>query len=236
MNTIPIFERNGDHAITIRFGNTINDQMADQVFSLFQLLKKNHISGVIDLIPAYSTLTVVYDIIEVRKHSDSNTASQYIQDRLQHFLNTLSNTIVSTCREIEIPVCYHSSLGIDMEEIADQKNISTEEIIRLHSNNTYRVYLIGFLPGFPYMGSLDEKLLMPRKKTPKIKVLSGSIGIAGLQTGIYPFDSPGGWNIIGQTPLKLFDPSNSNPCLLQPGDHVRFIQISLEEFNQLKSL
>jgi inhibitor of KinA len=236
MATIPTMERIGDHAITIRFGNTINDQMADRVFSLFQLLKKSYIPGVVDLIPAYSTLTVVYDIIEVRKYSDSDTASKYIQDILQRFLNTITNTNVSTTREIEIPVCYHPSLGIDIEEISDQKNISSEELIHLHSNRTYRVYLIGFLPGFPYLGSINEKLLMPRKKTPRTNVLSGSVGIAGLQTGIYPCDSPGGWNIIGQTPLKLFNPYNSNPCLLYPGDHVRFVPISLKEFNQLKSL
>ena len=236
MNSSPIFELIGDHAITIRFGNTINDQVADKVFSFFQLLKKSYIPGVIDLIPAYSTLTVVYDIIEVRKYSDSITASQYIQDRLQHFLNTQSNTYVSTIWEIKIPICYDPSLGIDMEEIADQKNVSMEELIHLHSNNTYRVYLIGFLPGFPYMGSIDEKLLMPRKKTPRTKVFSGSVGIAGLQTGIYPCDSPGGWNIIGQTPLKLFNSSDSNPCLLQPGARVQFIPISIKEFNRLKSL
>jgi len=236
MDTIPIIEPLGDTALTIHFGDKINSNVSETVFSFFQTLKQKSIPGITDIIPAYSSLSIVYDIIEVRKNSRSKTAFEYLQNIIQEILHTKRNEYPTENRFFEIPVCYHPSVGIDIEEISTYKNLSTEELIHLHSNNVYRVYMLGFLPGFPYMGSLNEKLEIPRKKTPRTNILAGSIGIAGLQTGIYPLNSPGGWNIIGQTPVQLFKSNRENPCLLQPGDNVIFTPISMTEFNRLQQL
>ena len=234
MNAVPIIKPLGDTALTIHFGNRINNEISDTVFSLFQTLKQKEIPGIIDIIPAYASLTIVYDITEIRKYSASKTAFNHIENIIQELLLSKHNDYLINNRIVEIPVCYHPSVGIDIEEISSFINRSIEELIYLHCNKIYRVYMIGFLPGFPYMGSIDEKLSMPRKKTPRANVSAGSVGIAGLQTGIYSLHSPGGWNIIGKTPVKLFQSNRQNPCLLQAGDHVQFIPISMTEFNRLK--
>jgi inhibitor of KinA len=140
-----------------------------------------------------------------------------------------------TSRQIEIPVCYYPSLAPDLQSLADEKNLQVEEVIQLHTSRTYRVYMIGFLPGFAYMGKVDEHISMPRKTNPRTLVAEGSVGIAGEQTGIYPLDSPGGWNIIGQTPLRLFDAQKDELVLLRTGDSIKFFPIRLKEFLQMKS-
>ena len=140
----------------------------------------------------------------------------------------------SESRLIKVPICYDEEFGIDLDRIAKEKKLSKEEIIQLHTGKKYKVYMLGFLPGFPYMGAVDEKIAMPRKAQP-IMVTGGSIGIAGKQTGIYPFTSPGGWNIIGITPLRLFDQSKDEPTLLRTGDLVEFYSISKDEFLKMRS-
>jgi inhibitor of KinA len=222
----------GDHAITITMGNTIDEQINQQILSLFYTLQQQKIPFVKDLIPAYCSLTLVYDAAAILEKQ--STAFSYMKQQLEQALKETANSMVSS-RSIEIPVCYDLSLGIDLEEMAVTKDLSVEQLIQLHSNNTYRVFMIGFLPGFSYMGTVDERIFMPRKAQPRTKVFAGSVGIAGQQTGIYPFDSPGGWNIIGQTPVKLFDAERKEPVYLQAGDTVKFIPITLEMFHQLKA-
>jgi inhibitor of KinA len=134
---------------------------------------------------------------------------------------------------IEIPVCYHPSFALDMEIISGSTQLSTKEIIRLHTDVEYTVYMIGFLPGFPYMGFVDDRIAFGRKSTPRAMVPAGSVGIAGKQTGIYPLDSPGGWQIIGRTPLTLFEPRRDPPVALEPGGTVRFFEVSLAEFESM---
>jgi len=133
-------------------------------------------------------------------------------------------------RKISIPVCYAEGFAHDIEFIALEKNISIEKIIQLHTEQLYTVYMIGFLPGFPYMGEVKDSIAVPRKNEPRANVAAGSVGIAGKQTGIYPLESPGGWQIIGRTPLKIFDKEKSDPVLLQPGDEIQFYSISEDEF------
>ena len=203
--------------------------------ALFHELSNAKIVGAKDIIPAYTTITVVYDIAAIRKITNT-AAYKYISEQIEKAISECDWKNESSPREIIIPVCYDISLGIDLPEMSNQKNISIEEIISIHTSATYNVYMLGFLPGFAYMGMVDDKIVVPRLSQPRKNVPAGSVGIAGNQTGIYPLDSPGGWNIIGQTPLRMFDINNTDPCLVKPGDKVKFVSISLEQFYQQKSV
>jgi inhibitor of KinA len=220
----------GDNALTISFSNIIDEKINKQVLSLFDLLTQQKIIGVKDIILSYSSLSVVYDMIEIKKqhHRPFNFIKQQIEQLIKDYPVPFENNY----RIITIPVCYDTSFALDIIELAEQKNISVDELIHLYTKKTYRVYMIGFLPGFAYMGKVDERLATPRRKSPRINIAAGSVGIAGEQTGIYPLASPGGWNIIGRTPIKMFDAKKEQPAFLQAGDEVQFIPISLEEFNQ----
>ena len=203
--------------------------------ALFHELSNAKIVGAKDIIPAYTTITVVYDIAAIRKITNT-AAYKYISEQIEKAISECDWKNESSPREIIIPVCYDISLGIDLPEMSNQKNVSIEEIISIHTSATYNVYMLGFLPGFAYMGMVDDKIAVPRLSHPRKNVPAGSVGIAGNQTGIYPLDSPGGWNIIGQTPLRMFDINNTDPCLVKPGDKVKFVSISLEQFHQQKSV
>ncbi|MDE3234460.1 MAG: 5-oxoprolinase subunit PxpB [Bacteroidota bacterium] len=222
----------GDNAITISFGNTISVETNQIVIAVFHTVQQRKILGVRDIIPAYSSVTVCYDILRIREKYPS--AEQFIRKELEKILSHDIQVQEEKTALINIPVCYDISLGVDLHEMAEIKQIPVEEIIRIHSSTTYRVFMTGFLPGFPYMGMVDEKIAMPRKTEPRTKVAAGSVGIADRQTGIYPLESPGGWNIIGQTPVQLFDAEKTNPVLLQAGNLVRFTPISIETFYHLK--
>jgi inhibitor of KinA len=224
----------GDHAITVELGDAIDPVTHQQIIALFQQLSNANIIGIKDIIPAYTTITVVYDIAAIKKATDT-AACKYISEQIEKAISECAWKNESSTREISIPVCYDISLGIDLPEMSKQKNISIEEIISIHTSATYNVYMLGFLPGFAYMGIVDDKIAVPRLSQPRKNVPAGSVGIAGNQTGIYPLDSPGGWNIIGQTPLRMFDISNEDPCLVKPGDKIKFVAISLGEFDQQKS-
>jgi inhibitor of KinA len=222
----------GDHALTIKLSDTVDEVVNQKIISLFHHLKKQTIPGVKDLIPAYNSITVVYDVAVIRKNNSCSIS--FIKNEIEHAVINCDFTTTPSTKIIEIPVCYDVSFGIDLEEMSQQKQISIDEIIQLHCSKTYRVYMIGFIPGFAYMASVDKKIITNRKQKPRTKVVAGSVGIAGEQTGIYPFDSPGGWNIVGQTPFKLFDAKREKPVLLEAGDEIKFVSIDLDEFNKLK--
>lgn len=225
----------GDHALTVVFGDAIDEDINRQVLAFFHFLQEENIEGVKDLIPAYASLTMVYNITEIRKYHGIS-AFEFMQNKVRSAFKKFNIVEKEVSKKvIHIPVCYDLSLGLDLREMAQQKNTSIEEIVVLHSAATYRVYMIGFLPGFAYMGKVDAKIAVPRKNVPGKNVVAGSVGIADFQTGIYPLNSPGGWNIIGQTPIEIFNKNYKEPCVLQPGDTVKFEPISLEEFEELKS-
>jgi len=224
----------GDHAVTVEFGERIDPVINREVMALFQHLKAKAISGIKDLIPAYATLTVVYDIILLKKDHPGLSVYTMICDLLRDAIAELTVHIEDRSAVIEIPACYDISLAPDIQSLAKLHTVPVEELIRIHSSVVYNVYMIGFLPGFAYMGSVEEKIISPRHASPRTQVPAGSIGIAGEQTGIYPFDSPGGWQLIGQTPVKMFDIEKENPCYLQPGDKVKFYPVSLTEFQKMK--
>jgi inhibitor of KinA len=224
----------GDHAITITFGDHIDENINKQVLALFHHLQQQNIPAVKDIIPAYTSLTIVYDIMMIRSMHYTDSAFSYMHTEVENALRHIEEHGTGTVRTMQIPVCYDVSLGLDLQEMATQKKISVEEIISLHSSQTYHVYMIGFMPGFPYMGKVDAKIATPRKSVPRKMVFAGSVGIADFQTGIYPFNSPGGWNIIGRTPLMMFNLQYKEPCLLQPGDKIEFVPVSLDDFYALK--
>jgi inhibitor of KinA len=226
----------GDQGITLDYGGEMSESVNLKIFKLYQLLKEWQPDAVLDIIPAYHSISLIYDLLKIKKLAGTNTAHQYLEMMLRHFETQLTDTdVISDQRKINLPVCYDLSVAPDLEELATTHQLTIEAFIDHHINRTYRVYMIGFLPGFAYMGKVDHRIISPRKASPRTQVPAGSVGIAGEQTGIYPFNSPGGWQIIGQTPLTLFDANNERPSLLEPGDEVRFQQISLDEFHHLKN-
>lgn len=227
-----------EKALTIELGNHISLDNHYKVLSLQHFLQQLFIPGLVELVPAYCSVTVFYEPIKVianipeSKTGTSNWMQHYLYEQLNNWQQV---PYFSTNRKvIEIPVCYDEEFGLDLNEMAQYHQRSEEEIIHIHTSNLYHVFMMGFSPGFPYMGILPDSIATPRKNQPRLKVPANSVGIAGNQTGIYPSESPGGWNIIGRTPLKLFDKEKTQPFLLNTGDQIKFIAISKEQFEQLR--
>ena len=225
----------GDAALIIDFGNVIDESINKLVHAVFYQLQKDPIPGMIESVPAYCSLTIYYDVLFIRKKiSGQKTAFDWISEKVKEYLSRERIEVEDNGTFIRIPVCYEKEYGTDLDFIALLNQITIEEIIHLHTSAIYRVYMLGFLPGFAYMGMVDEKIAAPRKQFPA-PVEAGSIGIAGRQTGIYPLRSPGGWQIIGRTPLSLFDKEKENPTLFKSGDSVQFYSITKDEFENSKS-
>ena len=220
----------GDFAVTIDFGNVIDEMINEEIVARFNQLQGDPIPGMVELVPAYSSLTVYYDVgILNKKIKNTATVFDWIKNKLEEKLHQSIYHKMVNEKIIRIPVCYEESFSPDIKFIAAANKISVEEIIQVHVAKQYKVYMLGFLPGFPYLGEVDQRIAIPRKVQPQ-NVAAGSVGIAGRQTGIYPFASPGGWQIIGRTPIKLFDAAKENPSLLRAGDAVQFYSITTDEF------
>lgn len=225
----------GETALMIDFGNTIDESINKLVHSLFYQLQNDPISGMIEAVPGYSSLTIYYDILFIRNNlNKQTTAFEWVSESLKNFIPKENIETGDPQILIKVPVCYEIEFAPDLGFIASQNKISTEEVIYLHTSADYHIYMLGFLPGFAYMGMVDEKISSSRKQKP-VFVEAGSIGIAGKQTGIYPFRSQGGWQIIGRTPLKLFDKEKINPVLFKAGDKVQFYSITKDELEDIKS-
>lgn len=223
----------GDSAGTIDFGNYIREALNKKVMAMQQWLQLHPFDGLEDIIIAYSSLSIIYDATRIKnRYKPERTVFDFVKQKLTEAYENSSivekDTIVK-----RIPVCYDASFALDISFVAKEKQVLTEDIIRLHTSKTYRVYMIGFQPGFPYMAAVDERLIIPRKERPRAFVPSGSVGLAGSQTGIYPVDSPGGWQIIGRTPIRLFNKLKANTLIIKPGDRVQFYEINLKEFARL---
>ena len=222
----------GDQAITVDWGNSIDPDRNDRVYALFQYFKRKPLPGMHDLVPAYSSLSILFDPEAVWRHAPGILPSETLREELEQAVRTLDLAPAGPARHIRIPVCYHPSLAPDLESVAARSGLRPEAVVALHTSREYRVYMLGFLPGFAYLGSVDARIAAPRLAAPRVQVPTGSVGIAGEQTGIYPLESPGGWNLIGRTPVRMFDPGQSPPTLLLPGDRVRFEAISLQQFHR----
>ncbi|NJN80397.1 MAG: 5-oxoprolinase subunit PxpB [Anaerolineales bacterium] len=207
-----MFKPLGDSALIVQLGDEINPIINQRVHALNGLLQNTN--GILETIPAYCTLLVHYDL---------NFTFGQIKTIVEEKMNQVDEAIKKTPRRLEVPVRYGNASNSDLQTVSSTLNISIADVVRIHSEKEYTVYMMGFTPGFPYMGILDARLNMPRLQTPRTQVQVGSVAIAGSQTGIYPLDSPGGWHILGWTPLKIFDPVSKTPFLFSPGDTVKFI-------------
>ncbi|HLO18264.1 MAG TPA: 5-oxoprolinase subunit PxpB [Anaerolineales bacterium] len=205
----------GDSALLVQLGDEIDLTINQQVHALAALLRISPPDGVIETVPAYATLLIHYDPL-VLMYTE-------IRGWIHAKLDQLEDAILRKPRQLEVPVQYGGEYGVDLQFVADYHHLRVEDIIRIHSETTYTIYMMGFTPGFPYMGKLDDAIITPRLETPRKQVPAGTVAIAGSQTGIYPIDSPGGWRLIGYTSLKLFDLAAESPFLFSPGDEVRFV-------------
>lgn len=223
----------GDQGLTVHLGDTVDETVNACCLDLAAAIDSASIPGVRNITPAYNTVAVHWNMAEVTRSCHTHSAYHYLHSRITAIINALPKTSPRQNRSLTIPACFHPSIAPDLQSLSQQKRMSTGEVIELFTAGTYRVYMLGFLPGFPYMGTVNQQLAMPRKESPHLHIAAGSIGIAGIQAGIYPLDSPGGWNIIGRTPLRIFSSEATHPCLFRPGDHVRFQPLEIEEFHQL---
>ncbi|MHA4846366.1 5-oxoprolinase subunit PxpB [Flavitalea antarctica] len=232
------YEPETESSVRICFGTSIDEMILRHITSTNEALHHKPFPGFIGSVPAYTTLTVFYDplLVTARIESDELYAFQKVISYLKQVTASLSQASVTTeQRVILIPVCYGGSCGPDIEDVAEHNKLQVDEVIRLHAETIYTVYMVGFQPGFPYLGGMNKKLETPRRLHPRKIVPGGSVGIAGAQTGIYPLASPGGWQLIGRTPMPLFDPLSSSPVLLRAGNRIRFSAISYAEFRYLSS-
>ena len=216
----------GDSSILVEFGKVISPEINRKITATVQLMKMQHIEGVVDIIPAFCSLLINYDPRVI--------SYEEITERMQHLLKMDAKMDEGKKKIYEIPVCYGGEYGPDIANIAEYAGLTEEEVIKIHSSRDYLIYMLGFLPGFCYLGGLDERIHTPRLANPRIKISAGSVGIGGSQTGIYPLDSPGGWQLMGMTPVKTYDPDREVPILLEAGDYIRFIPINEEEYNRIK--
>ncbi len=221
------FEPLGDSALIIRFTDTIDDCVNQHIHFLCVKIEESAIAGIIECVPTFTCLSIIYDPVK------------WSFTELKLFLINFLDELGNSDREIEkgemvIPVCYGEEFGPDIDFVAIHNHCTVDEVIKIHSSTVYRVYMLGFIPGFAHLGSVDHRITTPRRSSPRLKVESGSVGIANRQTGIYPYASPGGWQLIGRTPLLLFDETKSPPSYLNPGDVVRFLSIGKDEFYRLR--
>jgi KipI family sensor histidine kinase inhibitor len=207
-------------ALLVSFGNMIEVDINEKVIALHKKLSQESFDGFIESVPAYSSLAIFF-----RAPARFEMVKEFLEALIVSSESLSSNLSVK-----EVPVLYN---GDDLDFVADQHQLSREEVISIHTSMNYRVFMLGFLPGFAYMGKVDDRIATPRKSSPRTVVPVGSVGIAGAQTGIYPQASPGGWQLIGRTPLKIFDAKKGDPCLLKPGDLIKFYSITEVEFEKL---
>ncbi len=235
MEIVPL----GDSALLLRLESDFEKDPArtlESILDATQRLKSAQIPGVIEFVPAYTTIAVFFDLVRmIDAGAPIDDVVGWLTTKIETVLRGVSKKKRSQAisRLVEIPVCYDSEFGFDLEEVARRANISSAEVIQLHTAAEYRVHCVGFTLGFGFLGGLDAKLATPRRATPRTEVPAGSVAIGGKQTGVYPIRSPGGWNVIGRTPLRMFDVEREPPTLLHAGDRVRFRSINRSEFDSL---
>jgi len=217
----------GDRGLLIEFGDEISAEVNEKVRKMSLAIQAETPEGILEVVPTYRSLLVLYSPLII--------ALEELKRKLQQLEEGLKEISFSDPTLTKIPVLYGGDFGPDLRKVAEYLRLTPEEVIRLHCSKPYFIYMIGFMPGFPYMGELPDALITPRLKTPRLSVPAGSVAIAQKQTGIYPVESPGGWQILGRTPAKLFNPEKEPPVLLQMGNLVQFYPISEKEFDEWNS-
>ena len=219
----------GDCAISIDFGQVIDPKINRQIRQIIEQIKDLQLDGIIELVPTYCALLVQYDAM-VYSYSD---ICRILEPTLQESVTDSANELVTI---VEIPTVYGGEFGPDLGFVASYNHLSEAEVVSIHSGTDYLVYMLGFIPGFTYLGGMDPRIATPRLSSPRTLIPAGSVGIAGEQTGTYPSDSPGGWQIIGRTPVTMYDMSKKQAALFRAGDYVRYVPIDENEFHRIKSL
>jgi inhibitor of KinA len=228
----------GDSALIVRVRDDFENAPAetlDAVLAIQRCLENAQLPGVIELAAAYTTVAVFFDPMRaVAAGAPLDQVFDWLAERVRKIISDANDTRTdeSQARRFEIPVCYDAEFGLDLDAVAEHTSTSAEEVVELHCGADYRVSCVGFTPGFPFLSGLEKKLATPRRSVPRKEIPAGSVAIGGKQTGVYPLKSPGGWNVIGRTPLRLFDPQGNPPALLRAGDHVRFRAIARSEFER----
>lgn len=222
----PRFLAGGDKAIFIEFGDAIDPQLNRRVRKFMLALEGARIPGVIETVPTYRSLLVYFEPRQI--------SAQELRKALGSLMQLQVERELPKPKLIWIPTVYGGEYGPDISFVAAHNNLSVSEVIQIHTGTSYLIYMIGFIPGFPYLGGTSPRIATPRLETPRTKIPAGSVGIAGRQTGIYPAESPGGWQLVGRTPLQLFDLSREPPALFQAGDYLNFVSITPEEFTNIK--
>ncbi|MFJ7826332.1 5-oxoprolinase subunit PxpB [Psychrobacillus sp. NPDC096623] len=221
----------GDSALIVQLGEGISLTLNKKVKSLSAIISRTPFGGIIELVPAYNNITVYYNPFVVHNSYPGSTgAFDKVANHIKKLALQITEEENTEKRIVEIPVCYGGEYGPDLAHVAELHRMSPEDVINIHTNSECIVYLLGFAPGFPFMGGMDERIATPRRETPRLSIPRGSVGIAGKQTGIYSLETPGGWQIIGRTPFDLFLPTESPPTLLQAGDQIHFVSITHEEY------
>lgn len=219
------FRTAGDRGILVEYGDVIDPDVNSKVRSMAIVMDENPPAGVVEIIPTYRSLLIIYD--------PSVTQPDKLKKTLGSLEARLGEIRIPPPRTVELPVCYGGEFGPDIDTVAETNHLTVEQVVELHCEPEYPIYMVGFTPGFPFLGGLSEKLHTPRLETPRTLVPEGSVGIANNQTGIYPIASPGGWQLIGRTPVKLFAPWRQNPFLYQAGDRLKFKPISPDEYTRI---
>lgn len=217
----------GDSALFVEFDERIDEAVNRRAIDLAEAVQAAGLAGVRDVVPTYRSVAVYFDPLR--------TDYDALMARIEHELGRPPVALSKSAAPIRIPVCYGSELGPDLQSVAAFARMSADEVVRLHTAKTYRVFMLGFVAGFAYMGTVDERIAIPRHSTPRVRVPLGSVGIAGVQTGIYPAETPGGWQLVGRTPVKPFDPGRAAPFLMKAGDAVQFFAITREEYDRWPS-
>ncbi|AUJ23235.1 5-oxoprolinase subunit PxpB [Virgibacillus dokdonensis] len=238
LNKVKVWPFN-ESALIVQLGADLNPIVHQRVLQFVTLLEETPFVGFIECVPAYLNVTVYYDPYKVYESQPSHVTPISPFEIVRTYINGLLHKLNDdrkrfTGQKVVIPVLYGSDYGPDLEYVANYHNLSMEDVIRIHTEKEYLVYMLGFAPGFPFIGGMSKQIATPRKSTPRLTIAPGSVGIAGAQTGVYPLETPGGWQIIGCTPIDLFLPNQVPPSLLKAGDTIQFVSISLEEYRQYR--
>jgi KipI family sensor histidine kinase inhibitor len=216
----------GDKAIVLEFGNEISRELNLLVRKMYYCIRKKNIEGIEEMVPTYRSLIVYYNPQKIKY--------TYLIQQFKELEKSVTEITLPITHVTKIPTLYGGEYGPDLEFVAQHNKLSIEEVIKIHTEKEYFIYMLGFLPGFVYLGGMSDKIATPRLEKPRIKVSEGSVGIAAKQTGIYPIESPGGWRIIGRIPVKLYNPNKESPFLLKSGNYVKFYPINQEEFEEIE--
>lgn len=217
----PTFLPAGDRAIAVELGDAIKPEINAQVRNLMLAIENRKVPGVVDIVPTYRSLLVQYEPLKI--------SYEHLTATIEEVARGLDHIKVESPKVVHIPTLYGGEYGPDLEFVAKHNELTSDDVVKLHSGTDYLVYMMGFAPGFPYLGGLPKKLVTPRLQTPRVRIPAGSVGIAEAQTGVYPVASPGGWRLIGRTPLQLFDPGRNPPALVRAGDYIRFVPLASEQ-------